>query len=129
VISAIYTASSANQLDLELGIIRHFLLHPQTKLARDAFIAADMREREQHMQAFLAQKPDRDKLDDLAAPFALRSQARWLADNLHHLKEFSENRLNQMEPILRYALFEGFIQKIIGYSVGIPETPVECHAR
>src|SRR6185436_6126421 len=73
-----------------------------------------MEERAESMKGFLAQKPDRDHLDDLLAPSVRRGQERWLENNLHHLKEFSENRLNQMELILRYTLFEGFLQKIVG---------------
>ena len=113
-ISAAYIASAATRLELELKIIRHFLLHPHAKEVRDAFVAAEMKERTESMKGFLAQKADRDRLDDLLAPSILRSHERWLENNLHHLKEFSENRLNQMELILRYALFEGFLQKIIG---------------
>jgi hypothetical protein len=39
------SASAANRLDLKLKIIRHFLLHPHAKEARDAFVAAEMAER------------------------------------------------------------------------------------
>ncbi len=113
-ISAIYIAAAANRLDLELKIIRHFLINSQTKEVRDAFISAEMKSRSKSMKRFIAQKPDRDWLDDFLAPTVLRTQERWLANNLSHLKEFSENRLNQMELILRYTLFEGFLQKIIG---------------
>jgi hypothetical protein len=113
-ISAAYIASATNRLDLELKVIRHFLLHPQTKEARDAFVTAEMASRTKSMEGFLAQKPDRDRLDDFVAPFILKGQKHWLENNLHHLKEFSENRLNQMELILRYTLFEGVLQKIVG---------------
>jgi hypothetical protein len=44
-IAAVYIASAANRLDLELKIIRHFLLHPLAKEVRDAFIATEMKER------------------------------------------------------------------------------------
>ena len=95
-ISAVYIASAANQLDLELKIIRHFLLHPHGKEVRDAFIATEMKERAESMKGVLAQKPDRDSLDELLAPCLLRNQKCWLENNLSHLTEFSENRLNQM---------------------------------
>lgn len=113
-ISAIYIASACNRLDLELKIIRHFLLHPQSKEARDAFVATEMAERTRDMEGYLARKPDSDWLDEFIAPSILKGQKSWLESNLHHLKEISENRLNQMELILRYTLFEGFIQKIAG---------------
>jgi len=113
-ISAQVIASSSISLDLELKIIRHFLLHPNVKEVRDAFIETEMAERTQSWNRYLAGKPDRDELDDLLAPSILRSQEKWLKENLHHLKEFSENRLNQMEIILRYTSFEGFLLKIIG---------------
>jgi hypothetical protein len=113
-ITAAYIASSADQLDLELRIMRHFLLHPEAKEARDAFIASEMKERTEAMKQVLSEKGDRDELDNLVAQAELEGQQLWLHNNLHHLKEFSENRLNQMELILRYTLFEGFLQKIVG---------------
>jgi hypothetical protein len=113
-ISTHYIANATLQMDLELKIVRHFLLHPHTKEARDSFVAAEMRRHRESMDRVLKQKTDRDFIDDLVAPTLLRGQKAWLENNLHLLKEFSENRLNQMELILRYTLFEGLLSKIVG---------------
>jgi hypothetical protein len=117
-ISTHYIANANLQMDLELRIIRHFLLHPHTKEARkdarDSFVASEMKIRSESMERVLKEKGDRDFIDDMLAPSILRGQKAWLENNLHHLKEFSENRLNQMELILRYSLFEGMLGKIIG---------------
>jgi hypothetical protein len=113
-ISTAYIGASNQRLDLELKIISHFLLHPHEKEARDAFVAKEKTDYDDGMKRFLKQKPDCDKIDDLLAPVIVRNYERWLATNLHHLKEFSENRLKQMELILRYTLFESFLLKIVG---------------
>ncbi|HEY5346004.1 MAG TPA: hypothetical protein VIK62_06640, partial [Verrucomicrobiae bacterium] len=113
-ISTVYISACNQRLDLELKIISHFLLHPHGKEARDAFVAKEKKDYDDGMKRFLEKKPDRDKIDDLLAPVIVRNHERWLATNLHHLKEFSENRLKQMELILRYTLFESFLLKIIG---------------
>jgi hypothetical protein len=114
VISTVYISASSQRLDLELKIISHFLLHPHQKEARNAFVAKEKKDYDDGMKRFLEKKPNRDKIDDLLAPVIVRNHERWLANNLHHLKEFSENRLKQMELILRYALFESFLLKTVG---------------
>src|SRR5690349_3151748 len=113
-ISAAYIARSNERLNLELKIISHFLLHPHGKEARDAFVSKEIKNYDDGMKRYLKQNPDPAKIDDLLAPAIVRNHERWLTNNLHHLKEFSENRLKQMELILRYTLFESFLLKIIG---------------
>ena len=113
-ISTVYIGASNQRLDLELKIVSHFLLHPHGKEARDAFVAKEKKDYDDGMKRFLERKPDRDKIDDLLAPVIVRNHERWLANNLNHLTEFSENRLKQMELILRYALFESFLLKTVG---------------
>jgi hypothetical protein len=52
-ISAIYIVFEAERLDLELKIIRHFLLRSRAKEVRDAFIATEMNEWTQSMKRVL----------------------------------------------------------------------------
>jgi len=113
-ISTAYISASNQRLDLELRLYVHFLLHSHGKEVREAFVAKEKKDYDDGMKRFLEKKPDRDKLDDLLAPAIIRNHERWLASNVYHLKEFSENRLKQMELILRYTLFESFLLKIIG---------------
>lgn len=113
-ISAVAIAQAEKQLELELLLIRHFLTHPQAREVRDAFIEKQTKTYEKGLDAYLSTKTDRDVLDDMAAPAIKSSHRRWLTANLHQIKEFSENRLNQMELILRYAIFEGSFLKIVG---------------
>ena len=40
-ISSTYVAYETKRLDRELKVIRHFLMHPERKGARDAFVAAE----------------------------------------------------------------------------------------
>jgi len=113
-ISTVYIAFETERLDLHLAIIRHFLLHPENRAARDAFVKAKANDYSRGLDSYLRKKPDRDEIDDLLAPAMSRSYQRWLRTNLPHLVEFSENRLKQMELILRYAFFESFLLKTIG---------------
>jgi len=113
-ISTVHIARSVQRLDLELRVIRHFLLDSTSRETRDAFVAAEARDYAEGMQRYLFGKPDRDSLDDLVAPAICRKYKDWLGCNMQHIVEFSENRLKQMEIILRYAQFESLFLKAVG---------------
>jgi hypothetical protein len=113
-ISVVYIELENQKLALQLKVIRHFLLHAWNRDTRDVFIAEQLRDYTQGMKQYLEQKPDHDFVNDIVAPLICSRHERWLTANLHHLIEFSENRLTQMELILRYALFESFLVKTVG---------------
>jgi len=113
-VSAVYIASRLQRLDFDLRILRFFLVDPSNKKLRDNFIAAEAKDYADGMGRYLEQKQDRDELDDFLAPSICRRYERWVGDNLPFLLEFGESRLNQMELIIRYALLESFLFKIIG---------------
>ena len=113
-ITAPYVAWSWQKLDLELKIIRKLLLSSENAAARNAFVAEEARDFADGMDAFLERKPDRDQLDDLLAPVTVKQYSAALKRELPHLVEFSESRLNQMELILRYAVFESLLSKAVG---------------
>lgn len=113
-ISAMYIARSTRAVELELRIIRRFLLFPENRAMREAFLAQEVADYEKGSEKFLAQEADRDSIDDLVHQVVVSRYKQELKSDLPHLIEFSENRLNQMEIILRYTLFEGFLGKIVG---------------
>lgn len=113
-ISAVQIANAQHRLELEFQLIRHFLIHPQGREARDAFIAQQAKVEAAKLERFFAQKHDRSEIEAIAASAHNISYRKWLNDNLHSVKEFSENRLRQMELILRYAVFESYLLKAIG---------------
>jgi len=52
--------------------------------------------------------------EDFLAPTFAKKEGQWLQSNLQAVIEFSEHRLNQMELIVRYALFEAVLKDAIG---------------
>jgi hypothetical protein len=50
-ISALYTAGATKRLDLELKIIRHFLLHRENRSAREAFVEREVKEFSEGLKA------------------------------------------------------------------------------
>ena len=113
-ISAAQIAFAQHRLELEFQLIRHFLIHPQSREVRDAFIAQEAKVEALGLERFIARKPERNEIDDLAASAYNAGYKKWLLDNLHFLKEFSANRLRQMELILRYTVFESYLLKTVG---------------
>lgn len=112
-ISTVYIAFSQYELDLQFSMIRHFLTHPDAEAAREAFLVQEVRAEDEAFKKYLSAKPDRDVVDEYAAHAFPEAQRKWLGANFHHIKDFSENRLKQVELILRYAVFEGFFLKTI----------------
>ena len=47
-------------------------------------------------------------------PTFAKKESEWLSKNLHAVIEFSEHRLNQMELVMRYALFEAVLTGVVG---------------
>ena len=52
--------------------------------------------------------------EDFLAPTFAKKESQWLRSNLQAVIEFSEHRLNQMELIVRYALFEAALKDVVG---------------
>jgi hypothetical protein len=112
-LSAVYVAYETDKLERELKLVRHFLLHPNARSVREAFIEQEAKEYEEGYARFLAQKRDRDTIDDLTALAIGPSFRKWLAGNLHLIGEFSEDRLKQMEILIRHAMSESFLLKAV----------------
>jgi hypothetical protein len=115
-ISSLYVAHETERLDRELRLIRHFLTHPSAKPARTAFIDNETADYEAGFWRYLQSQgeSDEDALHQIMVSAMTTSWRRWATANLHQIEEFSENRLTQMEILVRYALFEGFLLKIMG---------------
>ncbi len=62
-------------------------------------------------------KSERDQFlgwEHFLVPTFAKKESEWLQANLEAVIEFSEHRLNQMELIVRYALFEAVLKDVIG---------------
>jgi hypothetical protein len=113
-ISALYIALTTKRLELELNVIRHFLLHPDNRAARDSVVATETKEYAEACKRYQRRQPQRSEVDEMLVGWLVRGREPSLKTNLNHIVEFSENRLNQMELLLRYCLFEGFLSKTVG---------------
>src|SRR5436190_312705 len=101
-----------NQLALVVVSFRHLSAEPR---ARAEFI----KERTQQILAGwrnFAQTEAEEFCgwEHFLVPTFARKESEWLATNLQAVIEFSEHRLNQMELVLRYALFEAVLTDVIG---------------
>jgi hypothetical protein len=106
--------ASLQRVDLDLELIRHALTQaPQTIELKESFIKERTKRYVEGYEKFIDQKEDKDSLDEISKQIVRRSYPDWLKRNFNSLFEFSEARLNQLELIIRYALFETFIVKAV----------------
>ena len=99
---------------MDLELIRHALNQtPQTTELKKSFIKERTKKYVEGYEKFIDQKADKDALDEISKQIIRRSYPDWLKRNFNSVFEFSEARLNQLELMIRYALFETFLMKVI----------------
>src|SRR2546428_9482276 len=103
-------------LNSQLALIRFSFRHLSAKpKVRAEFI----KERTQQIQAgwdqFAQAEPEQFfGWEHFLVPTFAKKESEWLTTNLQAVIEFSEHRLNQMELVLRYALFEAMLTDVVG---------------
>ncbi|MEP6585192.1 MAG: hypothetical protein ABJB70_00545, partial [Candidatus Udaeobacter sp.] len=66
IISSVYVAYETKRLDRELELIRHFLVHPETKEARAAFVETETKKEQEGYEYRTEEIPHQAKRPSLS---------------------------------------------------------------
>ena len=103
------------ELNTQIALIRfsfrHLSRHPHI---RAEFINERAEQTLNGWRQFAQTKPEEFCGYENVLPTFAKKETDWLRDNLEAVIEFSEHRLNQMELIVRYALFEAVLTDVVG---------------
>jgi len=102
-------------LNTQIALIRNSLLHlSQQRDVRTEFLDERTKQIESSWDRLARTKPELfGPFKDIHKSFA-KSESKWLRENILAIVEFSEHRINQMELVVRCALFEAVLTDVVG---------------
>ena len=115
-ISCHYIWRKTFELNIHLRLTRHMLSSPVTKQSRTAFVEEEVRRTEQGAKRTALQdgRDPESVFEQVVREVYTNSFGEYCTANFQQFVEFGEYRLNQMELLLRYSVFESLYLNVVG---------------